>query len=450
VQAHRVAGLLVVGALCGAPAPSPGQSAQSVPVVQPLPSALTPRQAREVVDREIALVSSTYLLAEKRASLAAMLRAKEAAGAYDMADPAVLADRLRVDLRNETHDKHMGMIYAPDEYMALAHPGAHGTAPDFVAARAARVNQGYLELRVLPGNVRYANVINFEWNAQQTPQAVTDAARFLGGGAAVIIDLRGNRGGFPGAVRALISYFLPAKPQRLMSYIDGRTQRTITSDVIIDLDAPRLTGKPLYVLIAPATASAAEEFAYHVRAFGLGTLVGETTSGAANYNRLYPLGFGLIASISTTLTVHAVTNGNWEGTGIAPDVAVPASQALDQAHWLALKKLASLPGADLQDIDWAMAYETARLAPPARPDDAAMAAYAGTYGERVVTVRDGVLRWKLPDNADDWPMTPIAADLFTVGSDDQTRIRFRRTGGKIIGLDELRAGGSVLSISRTP
>ncbi|RBH68947.1 peptidase S41, partial [Xanthomonas oryzae pv. oryzae] len=35
----------------------------------------------------------------------------------------------------------------------------------------------------------------------------------------------------------------------------------------------------------------------------------------------------------------AITHANWEGTGVLPDVAVPASQALDTAYRLGIERL---------------------------------------------------------------------------------------------------------------
>ena len=149
---------------------------------------------------------------------------------------------------------------------------------DPVDLQEVRTNYGYETLRILPGNIRYANLTNFIWEGK-TPQAVTDAARFLGGGDAVIIDLRQNGGGSPDAVRAMISYFMPADHRLLMSYHDGVTGKTDTSHVTDKLDAPRMVGKPLYVLISGNTGSAAEEFAYHIKNFKLGTLGGRNHGG---------------------------------------------------------------------------------------------------------------------------------------------------------------------------
>src|SRR6185295_8308874 len=100
---------------------------------------------------------------------------------------------------------------------------------------------------------------------------------------AIVIDLRGNGGGDPLAVRYLVSHFM-APNQLLITFLEaGKAPEE--SRTLADLPAGRLTGKPLYVLTDRRCGSACEDFAYAVQQFKLGELVGATTAGAANNNR---------------------------------------------------------------------------------------------------------------------------------------------------------------------
>jgi C-terminal processing protease CtpA/Prc len=63
-------------------------------------------------------------------------------------------------------------------------------------------------MKVLPGNVRYIDVIGFFWGGKKTAEVYDSAARFLRDGDAAVIDLRHNGGGSPDAVQYLISHFL--------------------------------------------------------------------------------------------------------------------------------------------------------------------------------------------------------------------------------------------------
>lgn len=48
-----------------------------------------------------------------------------------------------------------------------------------------------------------------------------------------------------------------------------------------------------------------------------------------------------MVSIPYARSVSPVTGENWEGKGVAPDIAVPADQALTTAYQAALKTLAA-------------------------------------------------------------------------------------------------------------
>jgi hypothetical protein len=407
---------------------------------------ITLAQAHAVVDEELRLTAKYYVFPEKRDAIVAAIRAKEKEGAYDLTNPSDLADKLGADTIAVAHDKHMWMQYDPAQFKAVQAPQNDPGAAAYFSRALKEINYGYREMKVLSGNIRYVNLTTFNWAAKSSPPAVGNAARFLNGGDAAIIDLRENGGGSGEAVRAMISYFMPAKKQLLMSYLDTTSGTTGTSYVGLKLAAPRMVGKPLYVLTSPGTGSAAEEFSYHIKMFKLGTLVGETTAGAGNNDTIYPIAPGFVASISTGRAIHPVNHSNWEGTGVVPDVAVPADKALDQAQLLALQKLASMPGADQNAVGWAMDGIKARLSAAPTPDAAALAAYAGTYGIRTLTLTAGKLIYQRQGRSPH-PLTFLASDLYEL--EDDTRLHFQRTGGKVTGFDMLTAEGQKIAVPRT-
>jgi C-terminal processing protease CtpA/Prc len=91
----------------------------------------------------------------------------------------------------------------------------------------------------------------------------------------------------------------------------------------------------VFVLTSSRTASAGEHFALALKSTGRATIVGETTRGAGNYGRHFDLPGGYSAFIPTGRTFDPKTGKGWEGVGVAPDVAVPADKALDEALKLA-------------------------------------------------------------------------------------------------------------------
>jgi hypothetical protein len=275
--------------------------------------------------------------------------------------------------------------------------------------------------------VRYLRITTFHWVQDRTGQAYDDAMRFLREGDAVIIDLRGNGGGNHAAVRYLLSHFM--EPDKLdMTFLEAG-EEPVQSRTLDHLPAGRLIGKPLYVLTNRQVGSAGEAFAYSVQKFGLGTLVGGVTAGAANNNTVVPIAPGFMLSVSYGRPVHPVTGDNWEEVGVQPDVAVDPTQALDTAVSLALTGLLARPEADPADRagwEWAQVAAEARVRPVAVAGDR-LQTLAGTYGGRVIAFEDGGLVW-LRANGQRSRLSPLTTDgLFAVeGVDD--RLRLRLTG----------------------
>jgi hypothetical protein len=429
----------------GAPptAPTVTRSAAGAPTA----GTLSVAQAREVVDRTIALISKQYVVPQRRPAIVAKLEAGKAAGRYDVDSAAELAARLGPDLVEAGHDKHLWIVHNPAQAAALAHGEESQGAHDYAARDGKLHNEGYETLRLLPGNVRYVELTGFRWNGAATTRAVANAMRFLAGGDAVIIDLRRNGGGSAEAVQALVSYFMPANPRVLMTFHEGGSGKSHSTRVLERLPAARLVGKPLYVLTSADTASAAEEFADHVRLFKLGTLVGTATAGAANNNTLFPAGHGFVLSVSTGRPEHPVDHGNWEGVGVAPHVAVSAAAALDEAQLLALEKLDARPGADHATYAWAIDGLRGHMRPPAL-DAATLAEYAGTFGVRTITLANGTLTFQRESRAPT-TLTALAADLFAFGNTEDIRLRFRRDGGHVTGFDLITVDGQTVKVDRS-
>ena len=95
-----------------------------------------------------------------------------------------------------------------------------------------------------------------------------------------------------------------------------------------DAQETRLRKVPLLFLTSRRTASAGEHFALALRTTGRGVLIGETTAGAGHFGGFEALGDGMTVFLPIGQTVDPITGMGWEATGIAPDTAVPADDAL--------------------------------------------------------------------------------------------------------------------------
>ncbi len=405
----------------------------------------------EVVAEARKLLRARYVLPATASKLDAALLAAERAGEFRGLEGEALADKLNTVLRRVTADGHLSVSYDPRmAAMALAapSPGAGGAPPpEMIAEIAARVtseNAGIHKLERLPGNIRYIDYASFGWGADPSvPPAIEHAMRFLLDGDAIVIDLRGNNGGSPAAVAQLASYFLP--PATKLVRFEMRNapgDSTETSAVPFSL-----AGKPAYFLIGPGSASAAEEFALHVSAFKIGTLVGQTTAGGAFRNEFEVLPGGYILSISVGRPVHAVTGGDWEGTGVAPAIKVPVAQALAAAQVDALQKL--LPGMDPRErmeAERLIAFHRASLAPVAAALE--LAAYTGVYGPRTIRLEGGVLTTNRPDRPSS-ALRAIAPNMFAPVTAPFQQFRFVTEGGKVVAV-EVDSGNGPERFSRTP
>jgi hypothetical protein len=411
--------------------------AQQGPGPRPGPTAVPVASKAQVVAAIRKAIAENYVLADKRAPLDAALARGLKAGRYEVQDPGELIRRVNEDLYAVASDKHLQLIFDPGASAAMAQRGPQRDdiedTPFFKAMMRAR-NYGITELKLLPGNIRYVRYDGFGWTGEESQKAIDAAMAFLRDGDAAILDLRTNGGGSPAAVKRITSYFTPAGTKLVTFHM-----RNEAPDVSVSEAVPGgQMAVPLYVLTSNRAASAAEEFVSHVARLGFGTLVGETTAGAAYRNEHFPLPGGYVMSVSVGYP-ELPGGTNWEGTGVAPKIAVPADKALDRALQDAAQGLAARAQGPMKtEMEWTAALYAARVTPAAaaRP----LAAYAGRYGPRTVVVENGTLTWQR-DGGIKSVLVPLGGDLFALDADPRTRVRF--TGdGAVSGVTIERADGT--------
>ncbi|MCA2214368.1 S41 family peptidase [Jidongwangia harbinensis] len=155
------------------------------------------------------------------------------------------------------------------------------------------------------------------------------AAFTLAAGAPrLVLDLRGNGGGDPATVAAVAGRLLGDDARHLSDVVyRDRRRQWWTPD---RPDGTTFTG-PVAVLVGPRTYSSAEALAYHLQARRRVTVVGEPTRGAADHVTPIRLTRQVFGILPEAYVLDAATGGNWEGTGVVPDVASPAEKALEAA-----------------------------------------------------------------------------------------------------------------------
>lgn len=426
-----------------------GAAAVAQPVARPVQAAPAPADGKTVIAEIRRVLAENYVLPEMRPKLDAALAKGLAEGRYDVADPGALAERINADLAATGHDKHLNFRYAPEQAARIATLGrqADDAPADAEQLRQAQArNHGLVEMKVLPGNIRYLDMDGFVWAGPKSAEAYDGAMRFLGGGDAVIIDLRHNGGGSPEAVQYLVSHFMAPNTPLVTFHMGASGVNSLST--LATLPAGRMVGKPLYVLTSGRTASAAEEFTGHVAGYKLGELIGETTAGAGFRNEFFAIPGGFLMSVSVGRAVLASTGKDWEGVGIAPATPVDVAKALDVARLHAMRRLAlTAPPREKAQLDAMAAVVAAQLDPvrPALP----LEAYAGKFGERVVRVEQGGLTWQR-EGGPKLRMIAVGPNSFAFEEDPMSRIEFKVAGVAVAGLDLVRPDGTRMPQPRTP
>ena len=105
---------------------------------------------------------------------------------------------------------------------------------------------------------------------------------------------------------------------------------TTTHFAVPGPDTPLRQAKVI-LLTSNATASAGEHFALAMKSSGRGMLVGEATAGANHFGGSSELNDHFAVWMPIGRTYDIKTGQDWEGSGVAPDIAVDPKLALVKA-----------------------------------------------------------------------------------------------------------------------
>lgn len=425
-RSTAIAVLLVVAAV--APLAAPEARAQS-PAAELLPADAELRAA--IVDSVTYALNKGYVFEDIANDIEEHLRGKLINGEYDgLQTIDAFARQLTEDVRAVSHDRHMSVRYFDPARVAetLEDDEDEDLARERIIERLKKDNFHFRKLEMLPGNVGYLKLNQFV-DAPLSGPTATAAMNFLANSDAVIIDLRENGGGSPSLIQMITAYFLEESTHLNSFYTrDGDSLEQFWSYPYVP--GPRMPDVDLYVLTSAYTFSGAEEFTYNLKTLGRATIVGETTGGGAHPIRgeLFP-SLNVFVTIPYARAINPRTGTNWEGTGVEPDVAVPADQALDAAHMMALEEMRKeLPEGEVPfALDWAIEGLRARLN-PVTLEPATLEGYAGQYGPRRLWVEDGALHYQR-DEGKVWIATPMTETLFRFEGLDRFRLEVVLDGG---------------------
>ncbi|HEX8478033.1 MAG TPA: S41 family peptidase [Telluria sp.] len=297
--------------------------------------------ARSAIIHELARqLDDFYVAPAVAATMGQALRAKQQSGGYDsLTEPKAFAAMLTADLRAASRDKHL-RVMASDTARPPSGPSGAPT-PEQEAAMIKHLEAngfGVFKAEIMAGNVGYLDLRGFAPVKFAAP-AITAAMTQLADSAALIVDMRWNGGGDPACVAFLASYLFDQRTHLndLAWREGGKTEQFWTAEKVPGKRYGQ--DKPVYVLTSPRTFSGGEEFSYDLQQLKRATLVGETTGGGANPGRVRQLSPTFAAFIPNGRAINPSTKTSWEGTGVIPDIKVPADDALATAHKLAVARI---------------------------------------------------------------------------------------------------------------
>jgi C-terminal processing protease CtpA/Prc len=274
---------------------------------------------------------------DKAKAMELELRSRHKRGDYDQISSAQdFASTLTADLQRVSHDRHIDVGYS-EAVIPIAPPGADPDAmtPD-QQQEMVRRNYGFESVQRLNFNIGYIDLRMFA-PADQVIDRLGAAMTLVSDTDDLIIDLRANNGGDPKTVVLLASYLFDGRT-RLNDIYDRPTNRTEQGWTHDHLAGPSYGGKrKVYLLTSRDTFSAGEDFAYALKNLKRATLVGESTGGGAHPGSAVRLNDHFGAIVPSARSISPITNTDWEGVGVIPDVATDADDALVRAETMILQ-----------------------------------------------------------------------------------------------------------------
>jgi Peptidase family S41/N-terminal domain of Peptidase_S41 in eukaryotic IRBP len=311
-------------------------------ITMPDDPALTaePLSGREIVETALALLRTSYVFPDRAERAATAIEARLAAGEYDGLDEAALAERLTGHLYEVCADKHLEVRVMPPLPAGHEPAGPPEPGPPPRRDRGHPGNYGIRRVERLEGNVGYLDLRGVAHPEEAGP-AIAAAMELVAGTYALIIDLRHNHGGSPHGVAFWCSYLFPGAGTHLGDIFQADTGLTTQFWSLAYAPGPRYLDRPVYLLTSHETFSGGEDLCYTLQAQGRAEVIGETTGGGAHPARMVPVSPTVAIRVPFARSINPVTGTNWQGTGVVPDIAVPAAEAYDVTYGKALRHVLS-------------------------------------------------------------------------------------------------------------
>lgn len=293
--------------------------------------------AQAVVDLLASALERDFVYPDIGARYAAMLRSNRAKGAYDALAGSELAEAVTRDLQALYPDGHLRVRFTADEPApAAARPASVARPVPMEQVRWIGPDIAFVRYNLFTGD-------DEEVAATRAFMAEHAKARVL------IFDLRTHRGGGLDEMDVILPWLFdrptdlvrmamrksvaesensPLQGVPTLHAVAGDPAYVTQEHRVAPGPDPRLRKARVYLLTSPRTASAAEHFTQVLKQTRRATIVGEATAGANHFGYGLDLPNGFSTFVPVGRTFDPATGRDWEGTGIVPDVPIPAREAL--------------------------------------------------------------------------------------------------------------------------
>jgi hypothetical protein len=332
--------LLTLLLLASAVAPLNAQSTSQIPVSRAaIDVPLSPAQRNEVILALAERLETTFYSPAIATAYATALRTKLQARGYEaITSRDALATAVTADLQAVNRDGHLKLT-----------AGTPGIAPNGqrreevkAIARSGWIADGvaYLEFRIFNGQeAGIAELKQFIADHSSAKTLIIDVRRHYGGGKdemdvlfpALFSDttalLQGDARAavaeqMPGGLDSYPEFFRVAAPAGIVRH----EHRAVPPK-----GGGAMSKTKVYLLVSRDTVSAGEHLAMALKRTERATLIGQTTRGAGNFGRPFKLPNEFSAFVPFGRTFDPDTGEGWEGTGVRPNIEVPAETALAKA-----------------------------------------------------------------------------------------------------------------------
>lgn len=296
--------------------------ANAVVVAQPYNS----NTRKAAVDSIAKFITNNYVFADKGKQIAEHLLQQEAKGVFNKLQNWKQFDSAATRiLRAFSGDGHLYTGIDANIVKQLRRPQINDPHDNEPIVDDRESNYGFVEVRILPGNMGYIQLKKININRKSLPLLYA-AMTFVSSTKALVLDLRNNGGGGSDTGAVVQSFFL--RPDVPLLQFHQRSGEQVIERTVGWLREPVYT-PPLYILVNGGTASAAEAIAFSLQHHQRAVIVGQKSAGAANMNTWYPVNDSLYVSVSTASPTIPGTRLTWEATGITPDIKTEPGKEME-------------------------------------------------------------------------------------------------------------------------